>query len=247
MRNMHITHISQQGPTCGIYAIAMIINSLYDGKFDEQKLAYDIFEIATTSGISEMGELFDVNNVIKLLDWVADAEFLKDDETKLDYRIISFECLNDMREKIIDAFNSEKYLLIAYYSRKGRIFRVEEKKRNFKKTHWGAFYSLDSLSNISGEQGQLVASKKEVLRNKPLETMYASNDSLEGEFYWAKFLNRFSLWGKIDTILFSKTRNKKIKKKILTKYRAEEFKKLKQESHKLNLRGKMVEVGVTYR
>lgn len=147
MENNELEFLKQRGPTCGIYAIAMIIRALYPKHYpdpqDGELLANGIYKIAIDSGLSEVGELFDVITVIELLEKV-NNQILSKNENKLYYEIIEIENLENTEEiaaKLENILSDEKYILFPY---KPGFFDVG---------HWGALYKIEDTI-VSGKQGR---------------------------------------------------------------------------------------------
>lgn len=179
--------IKQQGPTCGIYAIAMIINKIYPDicehekeeqvEQNRQELAYKIFKLAINSGVSEIGELFEYSKIERLLTLI-NCEILT--KNQLYYEIIQFRNKEEMREKLECVLKGSQYVMFPYFLDK---FNKNNSEQKNKISHWGALYSINK-GMIYGVEGLNKKGKNKGLRGIYYEELFNSNSWLNGEFEW---------------------------------------------------------------
>lgn len=226
--------IHQQGPTCGIYAIAMIISALDNEKLISkypQELASKIFNIAITKEISIIGEIFSIYKVKQLLDEVS-ANIWTLDKSKLEYSIVEFSSPKDMSQKTESALSNGYYILFPF--NKNNINSNIKIENNTMHTHWGMLYGLNNNKVLLRE-----GNNNSKYNNMTLSDLYTSNQSLEVDFKWSKYLQRSvkKLLRRFDD--FCNTSNQDIKDKI-NDILDHKKKELIKESIKLDVKGKMI-------
>lgn len=191
MKNISkIKHVPQKGPTCGIYAIVMIMSALYPKQYktigDKDKLAIEVFKIAIKEGISEVGELFKVSDVVKLLNIFKEKNGLF-----FNVNSIQFKNAEEMKENMDVTFRSNGYILFPYYK---KYTSGDRKKNKHIIAHWAVFYSVQ-YDYLLGEQSGKSCGKAFNKRKKHSDIrvdkniLFKSNQELNYTFSWEKYYN----------------------------------------------------------
>lgn len=245
-----IQNIHQQGPTCGIYAVAMILKALnYKSldKEDPQDLASKIFDIATSEKdlekISNIGEIFAINKMGQLLEEVKNNLLICDgngevNKENLEYVPIEFQNEFDMTTKIKAALDEGKYILFPYHTKNLNLDKSKNTNVDMKHMHWCVIYNFDEHKGISAEEGN----NKKKLIDIDAKRLYNSNQSLYRDFNWCKYLSPpvVAYFEKIYRKFFFD--NKHIRDSIwrLTDKNIETLKK--NRTIKLSLKGEMIAI-----
>lgn len=116
-----IEGVRQVGPTCGIFALAMIITGYEDGNIKRCKeVVYQILEYALKEKITKVGELFTKDSLERLIDGINDSDILRND-VEIECIVEEFNTEEDLRVKISEAIDSEYYIMFPYYSSGGKV------------------------------------------------------------------------------------------------------------------------------
>lgn len=244
-----IQNIHQQGPTCGIYAVTMILKTLNYKKLekeDPQDLASKIFDIATSEKnlekISNIGEIFEIDKMKQLLDKVNNNllnyyDNGEGNKENLQYDPIKFLNEFDMTTKIKAALNDGKYILFPYHTKNLNSDKSKNTNEDMKYMHWCVIYSLDDYNRISAEEGH----DKKKLINIDAKQLYNSNQSLDGKFHWCKYLSPFDVY--YEKVYHKFTFHNKHIRNNIWRLTDKNINTLKEGHIKLDLIGQMIIIG----
>lgn len=168
-------------------------NEIFRWKKNPYELAGEIFEIACkvrsngAESISNIGEIFDVNNYEKLIDEITIK--LLDNTIKFNCEIQKFNNSKEMMDKIKTAIDNNKYIIFPYISNDDGKPKESVKEDNTP-MHW-------CVINGYIDQGKVLfkeTSKKldEVTTN--VEDLFKSNESINEKFNWNKYYNNKILY-----------------------------------------------------
>ncbi|MBL5769019.1 hypothetical protein [Heyndrickxia sporothermodurans] len=200
-----VNHIKQYGPTCGIYCLTMIIQTLYPmfkGERKGQELAAKLHSIALKNEFSKIGEFFQVSNFINFISLV-NKEI---QNVSLTTEVISFENQKDLQTQLqLHLKESNSYLIYPALSLKHRRAYLKQLQHI---AHW---YILDYI------EGNIVTGINScyLKRHSNLKItsnyLYKLNKKLNCNFNWQKYYSKN--WSYFNFIKF---RRKKAKNKTVT-------------------------------
>lgn len=179
MRLKEVDNIKSKGASCGLYAVAMTIQALTDGRYDEEKLGDFLIDLAHAKELTYVGELFDIDKVEEFLLWVNDYLM------SVDYKVRTFNSADELGTVIEDGLNNGYYAMIPYYAKTAYPY-VPHKKADMKNVHWGIIWGLEG-GIVQGSQSNVY--KKKALRDQKVVDVYKANAVLDGKvFEWYKYL-----------------------------------------------------------
>ena len=139
-----IKGVRQIGPTCGIFALSMIV-ATYEGKgkYEYNKrvneLAYQMLDLAIAYKLTQMGEIFNSQTLQSLIDIINSSGILEKN-TRIVCEKKEFD-EGSLKSIILDAINNKKYIMFPYYSSCGAV-RSKCSSLNMKHVHWGVIRYL---------------------------------------------------------------------------------------------------------
>ncbi|MEB6550161.1 hypothetical protein MXL46_13785 [Heyndrickxia sporothermodurans] len=200
-----VNHIKQYGPTCGIYCLTMIIQTLYpifEGERKGQELAAKLHSIALKNEFSKIGEFFQVSNFTNFISQVNKEIH----NVSLKAEIISFENQKDLQTQLkLHLKESNSYIIYPALSLKHRRAYLKQLQHI---AHW---YILDNIEGniVTGINSCYLKthSKLKITSNY----LYKLNKKLNYIFDWKKYYSKN--WNPFN---FTKFRRKKAKNKTVT-------------------------------
>lgn len=245
--------IKQIGPTCGFFALAMILNSVERAKIKEYEFVQEIMQLAMENNITNIGEIFNqksLNDIINIINNNYDVFGVN-----IIYKLVKFNTEEEFKCKFYDAIKRGKYIMLAYYSNKGKP-DIRANRTDMKHIHWGSFYGINIKNNVvMGVEGQ----KKKKLRCANITDIFLSNQNIGDKFSWRDYYQKnisTVIWGmltnldyRFQLIGWSFIPNKRIKKDILrlvlNKMKNKPKKEQKLNDIEIDLKGVFVEIEIT--
>lgn len=178
-----IKHISQKGPTCGIYCLAMVLQTLNENKKsipNGQKLAYQLFLFARDKKLTNIGEFFEVSTFHKFL------KMFNEQSNVFSYNasILEFNNIKDLKRQLEIHLKEEDSYIIFPILPKKLPFDWKNNKNDI--AHW---IVLDSyklhyfVSGIYSQKGK-IGSK---FRFKTVKYLFKRNQHLKRGFNWKTY------------------------------------------------------------
>lgn len=179
MQLREVENIKSKGASCGLYAVAMTIEALTKGRYEEEWLGDLLIGLAKARNLTHVGELFEIAKVEELLLWI-NGYLLS-----LDYQVKTFDSADELEQAIEDGLKQGYYSMIPYYAKSAYPY-VPSKKPDMKNVHWGVIWGMEN-GIVQGSQSNPY--KKTALRDQKVVNIYEANAVLDGKlFEWYKYL-----------------------------------------------------------